>query len=68
MAAALAAEPFDPDAVAAVLASETKLLGELSARGRELLLAEIARMSPAERAAYAEALSADRDHGPGRRR
>jgi uncharacterized membrane protein len=63
MAAALTAEPFDANAVAAVLASETRLVGDLSARGRELLLEEIARMSPADRAAYAEALTADRDRG-----
>jgi uncharacterized membrane protein len=68
MAAALTAEPFDPDAVAEVLASETKIIGDLSARGRELLVAEIARMTPTDRAAYAEALAADRDRGPGRHR
>lgn len=68
MAAALTAEPFDPAAVREVLARETQLLGDLSARGRELLLAEIARMSPADRAAYAATLLAGRDRGPGPRR
>jgi uncharacterized membrane protein len=71
MSDALTSEPFDPARVAAVLGEESKLLGELSARGRELLLAEIARMSPADRAAYAAALRADADRrpgpGPGRR-
>ena len=41
-----------------------ELMGDLSTRGRALLLAEITRMSPAERAAYAEALTADRGRGP----
>lgn len=67
MAAALTAEPFDPAAVAEVLARETSLSGELSARGREMLLAEIARMSAADRAAYAEVLNAGHHHGSGRR-
>ena len=67
MAAALTAEPFDPEAVAKVLASETKLIGDLSARGRELLLAEIGRMSAAERAAYAEEIREGRGPGRGRR-
>ncbi len=65
MSAALTAEPFDPEAVAGILARESTLTGDLSARAGEMLLAEIVRMSPAERAAYAEALAADR--GPGRR-
>ena len=40
MSAALTAEPFDPAAVAAVLASETKLIGDLSARVKEILGAQ----------------------------
>jgi len=64
MAAALTSEPFDPAAVSEVLAQETRLSGELSARARELLIAEIARMSPEERAAYAEALRREPEHGP----
>ena len=76
MTAALTADPFDPDAVAKVLAGEMEILGDLSTRGRAMLLAEITRMSPADRAAYAEALAADRGRrgreggngGPGRDR
>ena len=76
MTAALTADPFDPDAVAKVLAGEMEILGDLSTRGRAMLLAEITRMSPADRAAYAEALTADRGRrgreggngGPGRDR
>ena len=76
MTAALTADPFDPDAVAKVLASEMEIMGDLSTRGRAMLLAEITRMSPADRAAYAEALAADRGRrgreggngGPGRDR
>jgi uncharacterized membrane protein len=68
MAAALTADPFDPDAVAEVLAAETELIGELSARGRAILLQEISRMSPADRAAYAEALTTQRENRRGRRR
>ncbi len=68
MSDALTSEPFEPERVAAVLAEESRLLGDLSARGRELLLAEITRMTPADRAAYAEALRADRERRPDRRR
>ncbi|HET9068289.1 MAG TPA: periplasmic heavy metal sensor [Amaricoccus sp.] len=68
MADALSREPFDPVRAAAVLAEETRLSGELAARGREILLAEIARMSPEARAAYAEALRAEPERRPGPRR
>jgi len=56
LAAALTAEPFDPAAVAVLLEEDRGLAGELASRGTSLLLAEIERMSPAERAAYAAAL------------
>jgi len=64
-AAALTAEPFDPAAVAAVLASERALLDALTRRGADLLMAQIARMSPEQRADYAEALT--RRGPPGKR-
>jgi uncharacterized membrane protein len=57
LAAALTAQPFAPEAVAGVLTREAQLTGELSRRGAGLLLAQIERMSPAERAAYATALA-----------
>lgn len=70
LAAALTSEPFDPAAVADVLASETRISVDLSARARQLLVNQIARMTAGERAAYAAALLADRgppdppDRGP----
>lgn len=68
LAAALAADPFDPAAVAGVLKQQTRVTGDLSARGIDLLLAQIDRMSPEERGAYAAALRADLDRGPPERR
>ena len=62
-----AAEPFEPAQVAGVLQQERQLTGELAERGTELLLAQIGRMSPEDRAVYAQALLEDK--GPrGRRR
>jgi uncharacterized membrane protein len=63
LAAALTAEPYAPAAVAELLQREAQLTGELSARGAALLLAQIERMSPEERSAYAIALTAEREHG-----
>lgn len=62
LAAALEIEPYDPAAVAAVLDREASLTVELATRGTGLLLAQISRMPPADRRAYAEALR--RDRGP----
>lgn len=64
LAAALTADPFDPAAVATVLKAQTQVTRDLSARGTDMLLAQIARMSAEERAAYAAALQADLDRGP----
>ena len=72
LAAALTADPFDPKAIAAVLQQQTQVTEDLSGRGINLLLDQIARMTPDERQAYAAALRADRgpgprpDHGPDR--
>jgi uncharacterized membrane protein len=71
LAVALTAEPFTPAAIAELLNREAELTGELSARGAALLIAQIERMSPEDRAAYAAALTApredrDRHGGPGR--
>lgn len=56
LAAALTAEPFDPAAVVAVLAEERMLIGDLADRGTALLVAQVGKMTPQERQAYAEAL------------
>ena len=64
LAAALTAEPYRPDTVTALFARETELTSELSKRGAALLLDQIARMSPQERAAYATALREAPRHGP----
>ena len=67
LAAALTAEPFDPDAVAAVLTQQTQVTGDLSARGRRAA----ARPDRPDVAGRARRLcrgarSADRDRGPPR--
>lgn len=68
LVSALTAEPFDPGAIAGVLKTQSTVTDTLTSRGTDLLLAQIARMSPAERAAYATALTSDRDdRGPGPR-
>ena len=56
LAEALVAQPFDPAAVVAVLDLERRLISDLTARGTALLMEQITRMSPEDRAAYAEAL------------
>jgi len=66
-AAALTAEPFDPSSFAALLEQDRALAGDLAERGGRLLVEQVARMSPAERAAYAAALTEARP-GDGRRR
>lgn len=66
LAEALTAEPFDAARVAEVLGQELVLSADLADRGTELLMAQITRMTPGERAAYAEALRRERRHGPGK--
>lgn len=68
LAAALTADPYDPAAVAAVLAREPRMIDQLVARGSGLLLDQIARMSPQERAAYAQALASRQGQDGGGRR
>jgi uncharacterized membrane protein len=60
LAAALTAEPFEPAAVEAVLRQQTRLTDELAARGTRMLLAQIERMTPEERGAYAQSLTEQR--------
>ncbi len=64
LAAALTAEPFDRKAVEAVLTRQTQVTDALAGRGVGLLIEQVDRMDPAERAAYAEALLSDRGPGP----
>ncbi len=66
VAAALVAEPFDPAAVAAALGAERALMSALAERGTALLLAQIERMDPEARRAYAAALLDERHGPPGR--
>lgn len=68
LAAALTAEPYAPDTVAGLLARETALTSELSDRGATLLLEQIGRMTPEERASYATALRELPRRGPRRHR
>jgi uncharacterized membrane protein len=67
LAAALTAEPFDPAAVEAVLARQSRLTDQLVARGTRMLVTQIERMTPDERATYAAALT-ERRGWHGRRR
>ncbi len=56
MAEALTAEPFDAEAVRAILEREDALTNDLASRGARLLMDQIGRMSAEDRAAYAAAL------------
>jgi uncharacterized membrane protein len=67
LAAALTADPFDPDAVAAILREEARLTGTLAERGTRLLFDQIVQMDADERAAFAAAILQERRRGPHRR-
>ncbi|TPE50244.1 periplasmic heavy metal sensor [Amaricoccus solimangrovi] len=56
LAEALTAKPYDPAAVEEVVTREPRLMDALAQRGSRLLLDQIGRMSPEDRAAFAEAL------------
>lgn len=56
MAAALQAEPFDPAAVRTLLVGQLDVANRLGLQGTDLLMAQIARMSPDDRRAYAAEL------------
>ncbi|PZQ51435.1 MAG: hypothetical protein DI556_04530 [Rhodovulum sulfidophilum] len=69
LAEALVAQPYDPVAVAEVITREPRLMDSLAQRGSQLLLDQISRMTPEDRAAFAEALrrtdkGKDKDRGP----
>ena len=55
--AALRADPYDPEEVARLIASQRGRIGERQAIGQRLLLEHIATMNAEERADYADALS-----------
>lgn len=63
LADALVAEPFDAEAVLAILEREGALADDLAARGARLLMEQIGRMSAQDRAAYAAALRQSRRGG-----
>ncbi len=63
LALALTAEPFDAEAVRAVLEREDALSDDLATRGARLLMDQIGRMSAEDRAAYAAALREARRGG-----
>ncbi len=54
--AALRAEPFDPDRARAAFAEQARAVAAAQGAAQEALLARLAAMSPAERAAVAERL------------
>lgn len=60
--AVLRVEPFDPAALSGVLAAQHARIEERVAAGRDILVGQIAAMSPDERAAFADALE-DRFRG-----
>lgn len=67
-AAVLTTEPFDAAAATEILAAQAEQMGSLAARGNAILVGQIARMSPEERAAYAKALKERRGGPPPGRR
>lgn len=67
LADALTANPYDPLAVAEVVTREPRIMDSLAQRGTRLLLDQINRMSPEDRASFAEALrKRDKGHKGGK--
>lgn len=60
LAAALTAEPYDPARVAGLLEQELTLATDLGDRGVALLMTQIDRMGPEDRAAFAGRLQQER--------
>ena len=56
MAAALRADPFDPEDVRAAMERQLEIVGRRANLGRELLLDRLSAMSPEERAGFADRL------------
>ena len=67
-AEALTADPYDHARVVALLEDELRLSADLGSRGSALLAAQIARMTPEARAAFAERLQESRRRDPPRGR
>ncbi|MCL4187847.1 MAG: periplasmic heavy metal sensor [Rhodobacteraceae bacterium] len=65
LVAALRAEPFAAEAVAAMFEAQNRRLGERAALARAMLVERIAAMDRAERRAFADRLEAAFAHGPG---
>lgn len=64
--AAVAADPFDPEALVALLTADQERFAQYSQQGQAALAAALTKMSPAERKGYAERLERfDRFKGPG---
>lgn len=63
MLAALRADPYDPDALAAVLEGQRSRVAARVDEARHVMLAEIAAMTPEERAAFANRLESRIDRG-----
>lgn len=65
----LTAEPDDPAAVRALLDAQVARAGVVVSRSEALLMEQVGRMTPADRAAYAEALrhAPQKPDGPPRR-
>ncbi len=63
MLAALRARPYDPAVLEALLDEQQARAAARAGQGRSILLAEIAAMSPEDRAAFADGLAARVDRG-----
>ena len=64
--AALRADPFDAEALRDVMANQGDRMAARLALGQDLILARIAAMTPAERAAFADRLERRLERGPKR--
>jgi uncharacterized membrane protein len=67
VAAALRAEPFDPEELRAAVAATAARLGDRVQIAQELLVGHLSAMSPEDRAAFAGRLEAAAARGPGPR-
>lgn len=61
--AALRADPYDPETAAEILLRQRGRVAEFQALGQDLVLERIARMSVDARAAFADRLEREMDHG-----
>lgn len=61
----LRSEPFDADRLRALVERQAQLAGAARGIGQDLLIAQLARMDQAERAAFADRIEQDLRKGPG---